>query len=56
MKVVVAIDSFKGSLTSLQAANAVKEAVLKANENAYNNLTATAYQVFRLLEVNDEKN
>lgn len=34
MKVVVAIDSFKGSLTSLQAANAVKEAVLKANENS----------------------
>ena len=26
------------------------------NENAYNNLTATAYQVFRLLEVNNEKN
>ena len=27
MKVVVAIDSFKGSLSSLQAGNAVKEAV-----------------------------
>ncbi len=29
MRVVVAIDSFKGSLTSFQAGNAVKEAVLK---------------------------
>jgi len=29
MKVVVAIDSFKGSLSSLQAGNAVKEAVLR---------------------------
>jgi len=31
MRVVVAIDSFKGSLTSLEAGNAVKEAVLKLN-------------------------
>ncbi len=29
MKIVVAIDSFKGSLSSLQAGNAVKEAVLR---------------------------
>ena len=34
MKVVVAIDSFKGSLTSLQAGNAVREAVLKADPDA----------------------
>lgn len=34
MNVVVAIDSFKGSLSSLQAGNAVKEAVLQANEKA----------------------
>lgn len=34
MKVVVAIDSFKGSLSSLQAGNAVKEAVLRVRENA----------------------
>ena len=34
MKVVVAIDSFKGSLSSLAAGNAVKEAVLKADNEA----------------------
>lgn len=34
MKVVVAIDSFKGSLTSLQAGNAVKEAILKADPHS----------------------
>ena len=34
MKVVVAIDSFKGSLSSLAAGNAVKEAVLKADDKA----------------------
>ena len=32
MHVVVAIDSFKGSLSSLQAGNAVKEALLKLND------------------------
>lgn len=31
MRVVIAIDSFKGSLTSLRAGNAVKEAVLQAD-------------------------
>ena len=34
MNVVVAIDSFKGSLSSLQAGNAVKEAVLLTDEKA----------------------
>lgn len=34
MKVVVAIDSFKGSLASLQAGNAVKEAILRLKEDA----------------------
>ncbi len=34
MKVVVAIDSFKGSLSSVSAGNAVKEAVLKVNSSA----------------------
>lgn len=34
MRIVVAIDSFKGSLTSMQAGQAVKEAVLKINKNA----------------------
>lgn len=34
MKVVIAIDSFKGSLSSLEAGNAVKEAVLKVKEDA----------------------
>ena len=34
MRVVVAIDSFKGSLTSLQAGNAVKEAVLRLDKTA----------------------
>ena len=34
MRIVVAIDSFKGSLTSMQAAEAVKEAALKVNANA----------------------
>ena len=33
MKVVVAIDSFKGSLTSLEAGNAVREGVLKAHKD-----------------------
>lgn len=32
MKVVVAIDSFKGSLTSMEAGNAAKEGVLRAQE------------------------
>ena len=34
MKVVIAIDSFKGSLSSLQAGNAVKDAVLRLHANA----------------------
>ncbi len=34
MKVVVAIDSFKGSLTSLEAGAAVREGVLKADRDA----------------------
>ncbi len=34
MRVVVAIDSFKGSLSSLQAGNAVKDAVLKLDKDA----------------------
>ena len=34
MRIVVAIDSFKGSLTSMQAGQAVKDAVLKINKNA----------------------
>ncbi|MBO4432935.1 MAG: glycerate kinase [Clostridia bacterium] len=34
MKVLVAIDSFKGSLTSLQAGNAVKNAILRVDKNA----------------------
>lgn len=34
MKVVIAIDSFKGSLSSLQAGNAVKDAVLRLDNSA----------------------
>ena len=34
MRVFIAMDSFKGSLTSLQAGNAVKEAILQANKQA----------------------
>ena len=34
MKVVVAIDSFKGSLSSLQAGNAVKDAIYRLDDNA----------------------
>lgn len=34
MKVVVAIDSFKGSLSSIEAGNAIKEGILRAKENA----------------------
>lgn len=34
VNIVIAIDSFKGSLTSLQAGDAVKEAVLKWNRHA----------------------
>ena len=34
MKIVVAMDSFKGSLTSLQAGNAVKRGILKAYPDA----------------------
>lgn len=33
MKVLVCLDSFKGSLTSLQAGNAVKQGLLNANNN-----------------------
>ncbi len=33
MNVVIAIDSFKGSLSSIEAGNAVKDAVLKADKN-----------------------
>lgn len=33
MKIVVAIDSFKGSLSSLEAGNAVKESILKIDPN-----------------------
>lgn len=34
MKIVVSIDSFKGSLSSLQAGNAVKDAILRLDNNA----------------------
>lgn len=34
MNIVVAIDSFKGSLSSLEAGNAVKHGILKASSNA----------------------
>lgn len=34
MQVVIAIDSFKGSLSSLQAGNAVKEAILRSDKSA----------------------
>lgn len=34
MRVITAIDSFKGSLSSLEAGNAVREAILKVNNNA----------------------
>lgn len=34
MKVVIAIDSFKGSLSSLQAGSAVKDAVLRLDKNS----------------------
>lgn len=34
MKIVIAIDSFKGSLTSLEAGNAVKAAALRVKEDA----------------------
>ena len=32
MKIVIAIDSFKGSLTSLQAGNAVKDAINRLDD------------------------
>ena len=34
MKVTVAIDSFKGSLSSIEAGNAVKEGILRINPDA----------------------
>lgn len=34
MRVVIAIDSFKGSLTSIEAGNAAKEGILRANPQA----------------------
>ena len=34
MKAVVAVDSFKGSMTSMQAGNAVKRGILSACPNA----------------------
>ncbi|MEG1411043.1 MAG: glycerate kinase [Terrisporobacter sp.] len=33
MKIVISIDSFKGSLTSLEGANAIKESILKVDNN-----------------------
>ena len=33
MKVLIAIDSFKGSLSSMEAAAAIKEGILLASEN-----------------------
>jgi len=41
MKVVIAVDSLKGSLTSLEACNAVREGILR--------VVNTAEQVFRLI-------
>jgi len=40
-KVVIAVDSLKGSLTSLEACNAVREGILR--------VVNTAEQVFRLI-------
>lgn len=34
MKVLIAIDSFKGSLSSVQAGNAVKDAIVKLDDKA----------------------
>ena len=34
MRILIAIDSFKGSLTSIEAGNAIKEAILKADKDA----------------------
>ena len=34
MKIVIAIDSLKGSLSSMEAGNAIKEGVLKADPDA----------------------
>ena len=34
MKVVAAIDSFKGSMTSMEAGNAVKKGILAAKQDA----------------------
>ncbi len=51
MKIVVAIDSFKGSLTSLQAGQAVKEAILRLDDAAEqrNPLETTTYGVGELI-------
>lgn len=46
---VVAIDSFKGSLSAFQSGKAVKEAM--DINNAYENLKSTAEQVFKLIKV-----
>ena len=35
MNVVIAIDSFKGSLSSIQGANAIKDGILKVYPDAY---------------------
>lgn len=66
MKVVVAIDSFKGSMTSMQAGMACKEGIAAffpiirgattLNEamdikNAQKNMKNTAEQVFRLIDI-----
>lgn len=34
MKVIVAVDSFKGSMTSLEAGTAVKNGILRVNKDA----------------------
>lgn len=46
MKIAVAIDSFKGSLSS-RGVTTLSEALNP--QNAYKNLKATATQVFRLM-------
>ena len=54
MKVVIAIDSFKGSLSSMEAGNAASLGVTTLEEamdveTAKKNMTLAVEQVFRLL-------
>ena len=51
MHVVIAIDSFKGSLSSLEAAEAAKEGLLRAKPDAQVTIFPMADKVYSFLKL-----